>query len=178
LSTDARFDVLVSLFGQVEHFREAFNLFDTDGGGSIDIEELGSCLRSLGKNLNEQELSDMIAEYDQENTGVISFDGFLDMIASQTADLDVDKEMVAAFCEFDTACVGRLDRQTFCKILSGWSSDEEDDSGSWMERLVGGQQSKISLVDVDKMLDRFQCVDPVTQEVDYARFVHRLMMLE
>ena len=34
---------------QVEHFREAFNLFDTDGGGSIDIEELGSCLRSLGQ---------------------------------------------------------------------------------------------------------------------------------
>ena len=34
---------------QVDHFREAFNLFDTDGGGSIDIEELGSCLRSLGQ---------------------------------------------------------------------------------------------------------------------------------
>jgi hypothetical protein len=32
--------------------------------------------------------------------------------------------------------------------------------------------------DVDKVLEKFQCVDPVTQEVDYPRFVHRLMLLE
>ena len=41
---------------QVEHFRDAFNLFDTDGGGSIDAEELGACLRSLGRNLSETEI--------------------------------------------------------------------------------------------------------------------------
>ena len=35
--------------GQVEYFREAFNQFDSDGGGSIDIEELGACLRTLGQ---------------------------------------------------------------------------------------------------------------------------------
>lgn len=40
---------------QVEHFREAFNLFDTDGGGSIDIDELGACLRSLGKVRHRQD---------------------------------------------------------------------------------------------------------------------------
>lgn len=32
----------------MDHFREAFNLFDKDGGGSIDSKELGSCLRALG----------------------------------------------------------------------------------------------------------------------------------
>ena len=39
-----------------------------------------------------------------------------DMLASHTADIDVDKEMVAAFCEFDTACTGKLDRETFKKV--------------------------------------------------------------
>jgi len=39
-----------------------------------------------------------------------------DMLASHTADIDVDKEMVAAFCEFDTACTGKLDRATFKKV--------------------------------------------------------------
>ena len=29
------------------------------------------------QNLNEKELSDMIAEFDKENTGTITFDGFL-----------------------------------------------------------------------------------------------------
>ena len=41
---------------QVEHFRDAFKLFDSDGGGTIDAEELGACLRSLGKNLSEDEI--------------------------------------------------------------------------------------------------------------------------
>jgi hypothetical protein len=41
---------------QVDHFRDAFKLFDSDGGGSIDAEELGACLRSLGKNLSEAEI--------------------------------------------------------------------------------------------------------------------------
>ena len=95
---------------QVDHFREAFNLFDTDGGGSIDIEELGSCLRSLGQNLSEKELADMITEFDkvlllingslcvkamQDNTGSIGFEGFLEMLASHTGDMELDKELVA-----------------------------------------------------------------------------------
>ena len=41
---------------QVEHFRDAFKLFDTDGGGSIDAEELGACHLSLGRNLSEAEI--------------------------------------------------------------------------------------------------------------------------
>jgi len=162
---------------QVDHFREAFNLFDTDGGGSIDIEELGSCLRSLGQNLNEKELSDMIAEFDKENTGTITFDGFLDMLASHTADIDVDKEMVAAFCEFDTACTGKLDRETFKKILAGW---DEDDGDSWVDKVTlrSWNQWKIRPDEIDKVLQRFNCVDPVTDEVDYPRFVSHLMVLD
>ena len=118
----------------------------------------------------------MIAEFDKENTGTISFEGFLDMLASHTADIDVEREMVAAFCEFDTACVGRLDRETFYKILSG---GDEDQGGSWLESLSqGSHNAKISRQEIDRVLDKFQCVDPVTQTIDYPRFVHRLMLLE
>jgi Ca2+-binding EF-hand superfamily protein len=41
---------------QVEHFREAFNLFDTDGSGCIDADELGACMRFLGKYYSEEEI--------------------------------------------------------------------------------------------------------------------------
>jgi hypothetical protein len=41
---------------QVEHFHEAFNLFDTDGSGSIDADELGACMRFLGKYYSEDEI--------------------------------------------------------------------------------------------------------------------------
>ena len=46
--------------------REAFTLFDKDGGGSISSSELGAVIRSLGQNPTEDELKEMIAEVDED----------------------------------------------------------------------------------------------------------------
>ena len=45
---------------QIEEMREAFQLFDNDGDGFITIRELGSVMRSLGRNPSESELRDII----------------------------------------------------------------------------------------------------------------------
>ena len=45
---------------QIEEMREAFLLFDNDGDGFITIRELGSVMRSLGRNPSEAELRDII----------------------------------------------------------------------------------------------------------------------
>ena len=42
----------------------------------------------------------------------------------------------------------------------------------------GSHNAKISRQEIDRVLDKFQCVDPDTQTIDYPRFVHRLMLLE
>ena len=44
--------------------REAFQLFDKTGDGTISTKELGMAMRSLGQNPTEQELMDMINEVD------------------------------------------------------------------------------------------------------------------
>jgi Ca2+-binding EF-hand superfamily protein len=43
-------------------FREQFQLFDADGSGAIDEEELRTVLSQLGKSLSDAELRAMIAE--------------------------------------------------------------------------------------------------------------------
>ena len=50
---------------QIAEFKEAFSLFDKDGDGTITTKELGTVMRSLGQNLTEAELQDMINEVEK-----------------------------------------------------------------------------------------------------------------
>lgn len=45
---------------QIAEYREAFQLFDKDGDGSISANELGVVLRSFGMNPSDAELQDMV----------------------------------------------------------------------------------------------------------------------
>ena len=48
--------------------REAFQLFDKDGSGSISTKELGMAMRSLGQNPTEDQLMDMVNEVDENGS--------------------------------------------------------------------------------------------------------------
>ena len=54
---------------QIEEFKEAFAMFDTDGNGEIDRVELGLVMRSLGQNMDDDELDKMFAEVDIDGGG-------------------------------------------------------------------------------------------------------------
>ena len=68
---------------QVAEFKDTFDLFDLDGGGSIEHDELGTIMRSLGQNPTETELIEMIREADTDGDGEIDFNEFLDFMAKQ-----------------------------------------------------------------------------------------------
>ena len=69
---------------QIQEFREAFNLFDLDGGGSIDESELGTVMRSLGQNPPPEELQEMIAAVDEDGGGEIEFDEFCTLMCARS----------------------------------------------------------------------------------------------
>ncbi|XP_063717122.1 uncharacterized protein LOC134844393 [Symsagittifera roscoffensis] len=87
---------------QIEEFYVAFDWFDTDGSGTVDHEELGSVLRSLGQNPTAEEVADMMAEVDVNKTGIIEFNEFLTLITSKiTEDTDSEETVRQAFQLFD-----------------------------------------------------------------------------
>ncbi|KAI9471764.1 calmodulin 3 [Coemansia mojavensis] len=61
----------------------SFKMFDKNGDGSISKDELREVMASLGENLSEKEIDDMLAEADVNNDNVISFEEFKNMM-SQT----------------------------------------------------------------------------------------------
>ena len=70
---------------QIQEFREAFNLFDLDGGGSIDESELGTVMRSLGQNPPPEELQEMIAAVDTDGGGEIEFEEFCSLMCARSS---------------------------------------------------------------------------------------------
>ena len=67
--------------GQKEEFRSAFNLFDADNSGYIDEDELANVMRSLGLDLDANELHLLFIEMDVDGGGTIDFDEFCVVMA-------------------------------------------------------------------------------------------------
>ncbi len=51
--------------------RAAFNVFDKDGSGTISADELRQVMKSLGENLTDEEIDEMIREADKDKNGTI-----------------------------------------------------------------------------------------------------------
>ena len=65
---------------EIEEFREIFEIFDKDGGGSISADELLPILSTLGKRPSPEELDKLVKEIDEDGSGEIDFDEFLLML--------------------------------------------------------------------------------------------------
>jgi hypothetical protein len=56
---------------QMQELREAFDLFDTDGSGTIDTKELQVALRALGFDSKKEKVRKMIADIDLDGSGAL-----------------------------------------------------------------------------------------------------------
>lgn len=77
--------------------REAFSLFDKNGDGTIEVDELGDVMRSLGHHPTLQELKEMIREADIDGDGSIDFNEFLILMEKNKRQLSEDNKLKAAF---------------------------------------------------------------------------------
>ncbi|EMP28623.1 Centrin-2, partial [Chelonia mydas] len=95
---------------QKQEIREAFDLFDTDGTGNIDVKELKARLNSiaLGFEPKKEEIKKMISDIDKEGIGKISFHDFLVVMTQKMAEKDSKEEILKAFKLFDDDETGKI----------------------------------------------------------------------
>lgn len=63
-------------------------MFDKDGNGTMNIRELGVAMRTLGLNPTEEELLNMVNEYDVDGNGKIDFFEFCKMMKEMSKETD------------------------------------------------------------------------------------------
>ena len=65
-----------------EDLREAFNMFDADGSGFIDREEVRILMKKLAQTLTDDEIDAIMDAADSDGDGEISFEEFKHMMLS------------------------------------------------------------------------------------------------
>ncbi|KAI8474007.1 MAG: caltractin-like protein [Monoraphidium minutum] len=93
---------------QKQEIREAFDLFDTDGSGTIDAKELKVAMRALGFEPKKEEIKKMIQDIDKDGSGTIDFEEFLQMMTAKMGERDSREEIIKAFKLFDDDNTGRI----------------------------------------------------------------------
>merc|ERR1711865_1226662 len=101
---------------QIQEIREAFDLFDTDGSGTIDAKELKVAMRALGLDAKKDEIRRMINDIDEDETGKISFKN-LKRVAQELGENMTDEELQEMIDEADRDGDGEVNEEEFLRIM-------------------------------------------------------------
>lgn len=127
--TDAKSNVNRNYFGiddnaefpqeYIDEFKKAIALVAKDENGTITYVELGNVLRKLGREHSDDELKEMIrkAEKSGDNTGIIDFAEFLELLATEMGDTEHIKTLEKAFDVFDKNDDGFISIAEFKHVL-------------------------------------------------------------
>merc|ERR1712085_147882 len=113
---------------QIEEIREAFNPFDADNSGAIDVRELKAAMRALGFEVKKEELKKMISDIDNDGNGSIEFQEFLEMMTGKMGEKDTKEEILKVFKLFDDDNTGKISLRNLRRVAQelGENIDEEE----------------------------------------------------
>nr|XP_056711008.1 uncharacterized protein LOC130482321 [Euleptes europaea] len=112
---------------QKQEIREAFNLFDTDESGGIDVKELDVALQTLGFETKKGEVRKMVAEIGKDYHGIINCEDFLTLVIKKMSEKDNKEELLKAFKLFDTDGTGKISFKNLKRAFSELGEDIADE---------------------------------------------------
>lgn len=86
---------------QLNDIREAFNMFDQNGDGTISTDELKEVMTNLGQIVSDDDIKEMLQDVDTDSEGNLGFDAFQKIMSQKMGATDATKELQEAFRFFD-----------------------------------------------------------------------------
>uniref|UniRef100_A0A1J3HXG0 Calcium-binding protein CML19 n=1 Tax=Noccaea caerulescens TaxID=107243 RepID=A0A1J3HXG0_NOCCA len=135
--------------------REVFDLFDIDGSGSIDARELNVAMRSLGFEMNNEQLNELMAEVDKNQSGAIDFDEFVHMMTTKFGERDSTDELSKAFKIIDHDNNGKISHRDIKQIAKELGENFTDnDIEEMIEEADRDKDGEVNLEEFMKMMRR------------------------
>nr|P29290.1 RecName: Full=Troponin C, isoform 2A [Homarus americanus] len=105
---------------QIGALQKAFDSFDTDSKGFITPETVGVILRMMGVKISEKNLQEVIAETDEDGSGELEFEEFVELAAKFLIEEDEEAlktELREAFRVYDKEGNGYITTDVLKEIL-------------------------------------------------------------
>ncbi|XP_063593401.1 troponin C-like [Penaeus indicus] len=106
---------------QIETLRKAFDSFDTEKTGSITSETIATIMRMMGVKISEKNLQEAIAETDEDGSGLLEFEEFVELSAKFLIEEDEEAlkaELREAFRIYDKEGNGFITTDVLKEILA------------------------------------------------------------
>lgn len=141
---------------QIAELRETFLLFDKDGDGTVNCDELGTVMRQLGQEPSDEELRQMIAEVDEDGSGEIEFEEFCTMMANRmNQPIDSPQELIEAFEIFDDEKRGYITMEEFRSVMTTLGEKLSHSDVDEMVTMTGiGKNGKVKYKEFVKLLTK------------------------
>ncbi|GKY94878.1 hypothetical protein MPSEU_000452700 [Mayamaea pseudoterrestris] len=133
---------------EIDEFKDAFAMFDVDGGGTIESHELREVITQLaGEKPTDEEIQEMIDLVDANGDGMIDFDEFVTLMRLRMGDSGEDAELKLkeVFDVFDADGSGAIDRDEMRALMKKLAQSlTEEEISAIMEEVDIDKDGEIS----------------------------------
>ena len=133
--------------------RDAFDLLDADGNGSVDRQELKAALAGGGAIVEGDLLDDIFDQLDLDGDGAVSFPEFVAMMLGRVSVEQATPAARLAFSVFDRDGDGRLDADELSGALRALQRSA-DDVATLMQKADIDGDGTLELVEFLSLLGR------------------------
>ncbi|GFS34243.1 centrin2 [Actinidia rufa] len=142
-----------------QEIKEAFELFDTDGSGTIDGKELNVAMRYayfvLSTLAFRLQIKQMIEDVDKDGSGAIDFDEFVHMMTAKIGERDSKEELMKAFQIIDQDKSGKISAADIKRIAKELGENFTDrEIQEMIEEADRDRDGEVSVDDFMKMMRR------------------------
>jgi centrin-1 len=103
----------------LEEIKEAFNLFDSDHKGTIDVRELKAAFRALGFLVKKSEIRQLFIDLDKDlSSATVTYDEFLEMVTPRMKNRDSRDEIMKVFALFDEENKGGISFKNLKRVAN------------------------------------------------------------
>ncbi|KAL7715427.1 Calmodulin [Entamoeba marina] len=128
---------------QEQEYKEAFQLFDKDNDEK---------LLALGANPTQQKISDIVKDFDKEQTGKFTVDTFLEIMLDFGQEVDSSDEIKKAFEIFDKEKNGYISASELKHVLTTLGEKLSEQEVDDLLKEIGVEEGLINVDDFVKLI--------------------------